>query len=129
MASIPAKMSSATDIGNEISSMSQIAVAPQVLDFGKVETDQAKDLSFTITNKGKNTATGHIAMEPSHWIFSHNSFSLAPGKSMTVTLRFSPPFRGTYLANARVNSNAGTQNIILSGTARDSAESQFVTNS
>lgn len=113
----PPEIPSALETENEMSPMSQIALVPKILDFGKVKTNQAKDLSFTITNNGKNTVAGQVAVSTPHQIIAGNFFTLAPGATQTVTVRFYPTATGLYLSNAVISSSTERVDISLRGEA------------
>lgn len=103
-----------------IKAASWLTLFPQILDFGTVKVHEAKDLNFTITNNGSKTVTGGINVDSPVKVVFGGAFTLAPGASQTVTLRFHPTDSGTYLANATVRSGEGTESISLKGIAKES---------
>jgi hypothetical protein len=62
------------------------------IDFGSVEVGQTKDLTFTVTNGGTGPLSGVAG--PSHCaeftFLEPTAYSLSPGRSATLTLRFTP---------------------------------------
>ncbi|MEW6050826.1 MAG: dockerin type I domain-containing protein [Candidatus Zixiibacteriota bacterium] len=69
-----------------------------LLDFVTVPIGQFKDLMFTLNNCGGTTLNGTISeTSPQYSLASGGgSFSLAPGQSRTVTVRFEPTIVGVY---------------------------------
>lgn len=73
-------------------------IDPTILDFGEVEIDgEYQDRTFSISNIGDETLTGEVAADCDDFIIVEGSgdFSLIPGESKQVTVRFDPSSEGT----------------------------------
>lgn len=71
--------------------------APLTLQFGQVGTGRTRDLSFTITNLGEGTLSGVVSETcPEFAIIGPSAYSLGPGETATVTVRFSPNVEGLF---------------------------------
>ncbi|HYT70126.1 MAG TPA: S8 family serine peptidase, partial [Gemmatimonadales bacterium] len=84
-----------------------IGVTPASLDFGTVTVGTSKDLSFTVRNTGSSTLTGSASTSAPYGIASGGSFSLGPGASQLVTVRFSPTVTGSAPGTVAFTSNGG----------------------
>ncbi|UCH82994.1 MAG: choice-of-anchor D domain-containing protein, partial [Candidatus Latescibacterota bacterium] len=73
-------------------------VTPSSLDFGTVVLGDSADLVFTIANIYENTLTGDVTELCNHYniVSGGGAFSLAPGESLLVTVRFEPVSVGTH---------------------------------
>ncbi len=72
-------------------------VSPASLDFGSVALGSSRDTTFTIINDGSSTLSGEIGETCADYsiISGGGWYSLSPGGSRVVTLRFSPTACGT----------------------------------
>src|SRR5205814_4783885 len=82
-------------------------VIPASLDFGTVPVGTSKDLSFTVQNTGGGTLTGSASTSAPYTIASGASFSLGPGASQLVTVRFSPTVTGHAPGTVAFTSHGG----------------------
>ncbi|MFH1843695.1 MAG: choice-of-anchor D domain-containing protein, partial [bacterium] len=74
-------------------------VAPTTLDFGSVQIGSTLDMTFTITNTGTAILNGNVTESSSHYSIplGGGPFTLDPGNSVVVTVRFAPTLGGTHL--------------------------------
>ncbi|HEY7658246.1 MAG TPA: S8 family serine peptidase [Burkholderiales bacterium] len=72
-----------------------IGVTPELLDFGTVNANAFSVRTFTVQNAGSGTLVGSATTAAPFAIQSGGSYSLSPGQSQTVTVRFSPTAVGT----------------------------------
>jgi len=84
--------------------------------FNTVNVGSFKDTTITIVNIGDSTLNANLTMIDSNSIFeftddSQLNFSIEPGQTKTVNIRFTPKQRLTYNAVLMVNSNAANGNI------------------
>ena len=102
-----------------------ISVTPPSIDFGSVTVGQSStDQTITIRNQASSTGTltgtvGTLSL-PFSVISGGGAFSLAPGASKSVVVRFSPTAAGPASTNLVISHNAtnpvGPTNVPLSGT-------------
>lgn len=73
-------------------------VSLEGIDFGPVTLGQSRDTTFTITNTSEATLTGNVSESSDHYeIFpSGGHYSLEPGESCTVTVRYKPVSAGEH---------------------------------
>ena len=101
-----------------------MSIAPPSLNFGSVNVGQSVDQTITITNQASSTAvlTGNVGTlsAPFSVVSGEGAFNLAPGESVTVTVRYSPTIAGSASASFPITHDATNQtsptNISLSGT-------------
>jgi hypothetical protein len=74
----------------DISSDPVISVIPASQDFGSVAVGSTADRSFTVQNFGGGTLAGSASTSAPFSIEAGGSYSLGPGLSQVVTVRFSP---------------------------------------
>jgi hypothetical protein len=97
-----------------------IAVGPLALDFGSVNLGSSKTLSTTVSNNGDAACevtltvptASDFAVEPA------TSFSVTPGGSQIVSVRYTPGELGEDSGNIAVNSNdpdTPSLNVVLTG--------------
>jgi subtilisin family serine protease len=86
------------------------------LDFGGVLVGTSKDLSLTVQNTGGGTLTGSASTAAPYSIVSGGSFSLGPGASQPVVVRFSPTVTGSAPGAVAFTSSAGNISRTVSGT-------------
>jgi hypothetical protein len=105
--------------GQGQSNQPRVTVSTTTLDFGHVVIPESTDRTFTVTNSGEGTLTGHV-FPPTVGGFSvitGGDFSLGASQSQTVTVRFAPSATGTFTETAFVNSNGGEIPVTLVGSA------------
>ena len=98
-------------------------ITPTSVDFGSVVIGQSVDQTVTITNQSSSTATltGNVETlsSPFSVVSGGGAFSLAPGASQTVVVRFSPTAAGPASGNLTITHNAtnpvGPTNVSLTG--------------
>lgn len=68
---------------------------PSALDFGSITVGQSADLTFTLTNQGSATLNGSVDESCSDFSVEGDVlYSLAPGQSATIKVRFLPSAGG-----------------------------------
>ena len=96
------------------------SVTPSTTSFGSVPIGNTLDRTFTVQNTSTMTLSGAASVGAPYSTPSGGSFSLAPGASQTVTVRFRPTTKATFVGN--VNFTAGvdavSRGVSGSGTAR-----------
>ena len=106
------------------SARADVAVIPTAtVGFGSVATGAAADRTFTVQNTGAATVAGTASVGAPFAVVSGGSFSIAPGASRAVVVRFRPTTAGTFAANATFRIDGETQSRALSGTATGSSTS------
>lgn len=101
-----------------------ISVTPASVNFGSIIVGQSSDQTITITNQPNSTGilNGSVGTlsSPFSVVSGGGSFSLSPGQSRSVVVRFSPTTSGSFSAGLLITHNATNQsspiNIPLSGT-------------
>ncbi len=92
-------------------------VQPVSLNFGAIAMGDSADLDFTIQNVGCGTDTlnGSISESCEHYEIAAGagSYSLAPGDSHVVTVRFKPTLLGTW--NCTIQTGAECANVSCEG--------------
>ena len=118
-----------------------IGITPSSLDFGSVPVGQAKDLTATIANTGNGALHVKMVLSPNAMfrvVAPAPPFTVAPGASVTATIRFAPTAAGSQLddilfgsddpANSAaalhvrgtsVSSTGGAPEVALSATSLD----------
>lgn len=66
--------------------------------FGSVPSGGTRDQTFTLKNSSSSTVAGMIDVVTPFSVVGGNSYTLTPGQSKTVTVRFSPTAPGGYSA-------------------------------
>ncbi len=99
-----------------------LVAAPNPLDFGDVEINQARSIGLTITNSGQ--AQAKLALTPlagqnpeAFTLGAPSSRSLAPGASATVNVTFDPLLAGPASASFSMLGVSATVNLTGSGIA------------
>ena len=101
-----------------------ISISPTSIDFGNGAVGQMFDQTLTLSNQSSSTGTltGNVGSPsaPFSVVSGGGTFSLTPGQSKLVVLRFSPTATGPFSGTLPVTHNAGNQsspaNVPLSGT-------------
>ncbi len=100
-----------------------ITVQPAAIDFGNVIVGQSSNQNVVVTNQSTSggTLSGNITISGSDFsiVSGGGSYSLSPGLSRTVTVRFSPSAATTRTGTLSISHNATNQtsptNVSLSG--------------
>jgi hypothetical protein len=73
-------------------------VSPKLLNFGAIAMGDSSDLDFTIYNIGCDTLNGSVTKSCLHYEIASGggSYSIAPGESLVVTVRYKPTMLGTW---------------------------------
>src|SRR4029450_1596750 len=89
--------------------------------FGSVAIGSSVDRAFTVQNTNGSNISGTVSIGAPYSILSGGSFSLAPGATQTVTVRFSPTAAGTFAGNVNFNAGGDTLSRPVSGSAAGGA--------
>lgn len=93
-----------------------INIAPQALDFGPVNIENDRTLSFTISNNGEGRLEGTINLVEGEVPFeirrNDPHFITIPGADLVVAITFSPRQREEFAAVVRVESNDPDEAVI-----------------
>lgn len=82
-----------------------INVTPTSFDFNPVTVNSTWTMTLAISNSGDKSISGNLSTSAPFSI-SPTTFSLAPGGSTNISVRFSPTSRGAYSNEIQVSSNA-----------------------
>ncbi|PYO55452.1 MAG: hypothetical protein DMD83_19570, partial [Candidatus Rokuibacteriota bacterium] len=93
-----------------------LGVTPVTQDFGAVTVGSSVNRSFTVQNTGGGTLTGSVSTSAPYSVVSGGSFSLAPGASQSVVVRFTPSAPGSAPGTVLVSSSAGNVSRAVTGT-------------
>jgi len=96
-----------------------IDVSPASLDFGTVDVGLSKTLSLTISNKGNADLTVSSMTTETPFTISESPFTLQPGGSKTITVKFTPQSGGSFTKQLVIISNdpdEGSLTVNLTGT-------------
>jgi hypothetical protein len=85
--------------------------------FGSVTTGSAVDRTFTVQNTSTASISGATGVGAPFSIASGGSFSLSPGASHTVTVRFRPTSTGSFASNVNFTASGDTVSRGVSGSA------------
>ncbi len=86
-----------------------MSVSPNVIDFGAVAVNSFKEMRLMIKNERSSNGnlTGSISISGNGFsLLSGSQFSLSPGESIYVYVRFSPTAGTTYNGTLSINHNA-----------------------
>jgi photosystem II stability/assembly factor-like uncharacterized protein len=87
-----------------------VSVSPSYIDYGDVPTNRHSDKTFEIRSVGEvDLSVNNVVVSGRDNAFTFESGALtvlAPGSSITVTIRFAPPNTGDYQGIASVKSDA-----------------------
>jgi len=94
-------------------------VAPATLDFGLVRVGEASDMTFTVENTGAIAIGDNVSSPcPDFSVVSGGGgYTLAPGESLVVTVRFAPSALGT--STCTIATGAACGGISCAGTGAD----------
>ena len=85
--------------------------------FGSVATGSTADRTFTVQNTSGASISGTASIGAPYSILSGGSYSLAPGASQTVTVRFAPTAAGTFAGNVNFTASGDSISRAVSGSA------------
>jgi Abnormal spindle-like microcephaly-assoc'd, ASPM-SPD-2-Hydin len=85
--------------------------------FGSVTTGGVVDRTFTVQNTSTASISGGANVGAPFSIASGGSFSLSPGASHTVTVRFQPTSAGSFASNVNFTASGDTISRGVSGSA------------
>lgn len=89
--------------------------------FGTIAVGSTVDRSFTVQNTGTASIAGTARVGAPFTIQSGASFSLAPGATRTVTVRFAPATAGSFAANVNLAAGGDVVSRAVSGSATAAA--------
>jgi hypothetical protein len=105
-----------------------MTISPSPVTFGETSLGQSSNQTLTIQNEATSTGVleGEVVTNslsaPFIVISGGGSFSLAPGKTKQVTIRFSPTAQGTVSQNLVITHNAtnplSPTNVLITGTGK-----------
>jgi len=98
----------------ELLSTPMISVAPSSYNFGNVAVGVTAQTDFIVQNIGGGTLSGSASTLSPFGIVSGGSYSLGPGQSQTVTVRFSPSSAASFTKNLTFTGGGGAL-VSLSG--------------
>jgi centrosomal CEP192-like protein len=97
-----------------------IAVTPSgTTSFDAVAVGGSSDRAFTVQNTSSASLTATVSVGAPFRIVSAASFSLNPGATQTVTVRFSPTTAGTFAGNVNVSASGDVISRGVSGSTTD----------
>ncbi|GIG00782.1 choice-of-anchor D domain-containing protein [Catellatospora citrea] len=98
-----------------------LGATPSALSFGTVPTGANKTISVSIANTGTSAVTITGSTPPAAPFtatgFPANGSTLAPGASVSVSVKYTPTAAGNQTGSLTVTSNAGAVTVPISGTA------------
>lgn len=99
----------------------QVDIAPAAIDFDVLDVGDSADVGVTLTNRGTASASGSVSMDcPSsefRIVQGAGSWTLAPGASWTITLRFAPRYEADHECN--LSTGAGLVPVTASAWASE----------
>ncbi|RMD92968.1 MAG: choice-of-anchor D domain-containing protein [Calditrichaeota bacterium] len=113
--------------GSEPEEVISIFVSPSTLDFGTVFVGDKKELTIMIRNESFSTAmlTGSIGITGTEFTIVENitSYNLAPGQTISLTVRYTPSTEGSATGMVTISHNATNQSspieVALTGNGND----------
>ncbi len=106
-----------------------LLVSPNALAFGSVVVGQTNTLSFQVINTGGLTLTGSVSTTAPFSIQSGSPFSVAPGQTNLLSVRFIPSAAGSFSNVVQFVSNAGTTAQTVTGTGLSPAQLAIIPSS
>jgi hypothetical protein len=91
--------------------------------FGTVAINSLTDRTFTVQNTSSTDIAGAVSVGAPFSIVSGGSFSLAPGDSQTVTVRFQPTVAGSFTGNVTFDTGDDSVSRVVSGSTTGGATS------
>jgi Zn-dependent metalloprotease/murein DD-endopeptidase MepM/ murein hydrolase activator NlpD len=84
-----------------------ISIMPASINFGSVPVSSSVDRAFTVQNTGNSTLSGIASVAAPFSVVSGGAYTLSPGQSQPVTVRFSPSATQPYSQTVTFNMVAG----------------------
>ena len=97
------------------------------VDFGTTSVGTAVDASFSVQNATTASLTGSASVGSPFSVVSGGSFSLAPGASQTVVVRFLSSTAGSFASNVNFSANGDTVSRTVTGTTTTTVTSATLT--
>jgi Abnormal spindle-like microcephaly-assoc'd, ASPM-SPD-2-Hydin len=91
-------------------------VTPSQVDFGSIAVGQSVDKTFAVSNAGSGTVSLSVAASAPFTLVTGNSYTIAPGTTQNVTVRFSPTSRTTFTGNVTFTADGDTLSSGVTGT-------------
>ena len=112
-------VSGCSDMGTTLQITADCEPSPVPLLFGQVATNDSADRTLTIRNAGSVPLSGDVMLSCAAFtvLSGGGSFTLSPGQSRSVTVRFLPATAGTYACNLNLGTGCGP--VAMSGVAQD----------
>jgi len=97
-----------------------LVATPPSLDFGEVTVGTSADAQFVLQNTGPTTMTGSIGESCGEFsiVSGGGPFTLAPGDSIPVTVRFAPNYEGAFECVVATGTACGQ--VVATGTGVES---------
>ncbi|RPJ60323.1 MAG: PKD domain-containing protein, partial [Acidobacteria bacterium] len=90
-----------------------IAVAPETLSFGAVPVGGSLDQAFTVSNLGTVLLTGQASVAPPFSIVGTATYSVEPGQSHQILVRFSPAAAQEYSESVGFTGGSGANRVVV----------------
>jgi hypothetical protein len=101
---------------------SDISVTPTAAtSFGSIASGATVDRTFTVANTGGAALSGSASIAAPFRVVSGGSFSLNPGASAAVVVRFQPTSAGSFAGNVTFTANGDTLSRGVTGSATGSS--------
>jgi hypothetical protein len=101
------------------SGVAQVTIEPTAIDFGDVAVGESADSTVTLTNRGTASASGAVtttcASESFRIVSGGGAWTLAPGQTRTITLRFGPTTEDDF--ECQLSTGAGIVPVTASSSA------------
>ncbi|HEX9245679.1 MAG TPA: choice-of-anchor D domain-containing protein, partial [bacterium] len=102
-----------------------VSITPASTDFGTITVGRSADRAFTVTNLGGSTVSGTVAGEAGQFaVASGASFSLPPGASQAVVVRFTPTDAVAYGTTIDIAWGTGSVGRVVTGTGTPESPGQ-----
>ncbi|HXD97248.1 MAG TPA: choice-of-anchor D domain-containing protein [Candidatus Acidoferrum sp.] len=95
--------------------------------FGSVTVGSTVDRAFTVQNTSTASISGVASVGAPFSIVSGSSFSLTPGATQAVTVRFRPTTAGSFAGNVNFTANGDTVSRGVSGSAASGSSLMTIT--
>jgi uncharacterized protein DUF4214/Kelch motif protein/HYDIN/CFA65/VesB family protein len=95
----------------------RLVVSPLSISFGRIDRGAAVDQSVRLENTGDATLTGTVTAAAPFSVVSGSPFTLAPGQSAMVDVRFAPSGFGDFTGVVQLASNGGWQAVSVNGAS------------